>query len=267
MSDNQLARELEPGIGHNQPPLGERLAEEVAPLKARLEELAGVAATAIIIDDESAAKIVDLVGLCRAHRGEVEAQRNAARAPYTETLKTIDQAYKPIADALTEIIGVDARSGLRGTLTLYERKRAAEAQAERDRITAEQNRRQAEAEAARRAAEEKKATGSGSVAEELAAMQAEDAAERLGRQAAGIRPEPVRAALGQVSTQRQIVCEITDLRKACGWLIKSPLVPTLKQVVKEIFTRHLRNLGVDTVARGVDIPGVEAKIENVARVR
>jgi hypothetical protein len=266
MTGNQLLDEA-PGIGHNQPPLGERLAEDTAPLAARLKELAQVATTAVIVDDASCAKVVDLLGLCRDHLDAVTRRHAEEAAPYKLALEQIDIAYRPIERSLTAIIGPNAREGLRGAITVWERKRQEAAEAEQQRLRAEQAQREAEAEAARRAVEAKKAGGSASVADELAVLQAEDAAARLGQRAEAVRPAPVRANLGTVGSARQIVCEITDLRRACGWLIKSPMMPTLKEVVQQIMARYLRNLGVAQVERGVSIPGVEAKIERVAQVR
>jgi hypothetical protein len=254
-------------IGGNQPPLAERLAEEIVPLTARLRDLSEIAGTAAIRDDASCAKVVDLIGLCRDHLDTVTRRHAEEAAPYKLALEQIDNAYKPIERALTAIIGANAREGLRGAVTVYERKRQEEAEAERLRLQAEQRQREAEAEAARRAMEERKAGGSAGVADELAVLQAEDAAARLGQRAEAVRPAPVRANLGTVGSARQIVCEITDLRKACGWLIKSPMMPTLKEVVQQIMARYLRNLGVAQVERGVDIPGVAARIERVAQVR
>jgi hypothetical protein len=266
MSGNQLLDET-PGIGHNQPPLRERLDEDAFPLVTRVEELATVARTAVIIDDASCAKVVDLLGLCRAHLDAVTRQHAEAAAPYKLALEQIDAVYRPIERTMTTIVGPNAREGLRGAVTVWEQKRAAAAEAERQRLLAEQRTREAEAEAGRRTLEDKRAGGSASVADELAVLQAEDAAARLGQRAEAVRPAPVRANLGTVGTQRQIVCEITDLRKACGWLIKSPMMPTLKEVVQQIMARYLRNLGVAQVERGVDIPGAAARVERVAAVR
>ena len=270
MTGNQLADGItDPRlmIGGNAPPLTERLAEDVAPLAARLKELSDVAGTVVITSDEACAKTVDVIGLCRAHLDAVSRRHAEEAAPYKLALEQIDAAYRPIERTLTTLIGPSAREGLRGAVTAWERKRQEAAEAERQRLLREQAQRDAEAEAARRAVEEKKAGGSASVADELAVLQAEDAAARLGQRAEAVRPAPVRANLGTVGSTRQIVCEITDLRKACGWLIKSQMKLTLEEVVRQIMARYLRNLGVAQVEAGVDIPGVAARIERVAAVR
>jgi hypothetical protein len=267
MTGNQLVDEAIPGMGHNAPPLSERLPEQAAPLVAKMRELVAVASAAVIIDDASAIKVTDLLGLCRAHLRKVETEHEAESKPYDDALATIDAVYDPIRRQLVEVIGKNAREGLRGMLTTYENKRLAEAEAERARLAEEQRRHEAEAEEARRQLEEKRAAGNAGVKDELAVLQAEDEAARLGQRAEAIRPVPIRANLGNVGTTRQIVFEITDLRKVCGWLLKSPIRPSLEEAVKQIIGRWLRNLGVAQVEHGVDIPGVEAKIERVAAVR
>lgn len=267
MSQNQLLDETAPGLGHNRPPLSERLAEEVAPLAGRMQELAAVADTAVIIDEPSCAKTVDLIRLCQAHLDAVKRQHAEDAAPYKEALEQIDNAFRPLERSLTAIIGPTAREGLRGAVTVFERKRAEQAEEEQRRIRAEQRQRDAEAEAARKALEEKKAGGSASVADELAVLQAEDAAARLGQRAEAIRPAPVRANLGTVGSARQIVFTITDIRKAVAWMLRSGMRNQLEEAVRGLIGRQLRALGVNTVEHGVDIPGVEARIERVAQVR
>jgi hypothetical protein len=267
MSGNQLLDEATPGIGHNQPPLAERLEEQTSPLRIRSAELVAVASTAVIIDDTSAAKVTELIGLMRAHIRKIEAEQETESKPYDDALATIDAAYSPLRKGLADVIGKTAREGLRGMITQYEIKRQEEARAERERLAEEQRRRDAEAAEARRQLEEKRTTGTASVGDELAVLQAEDEAARLGQRAEAIRPVPIHTNLGNVSTTRQVVVEVTDLRKALGWLLKSPIRATLEETVKTIMARYVRGLGVAQVEHGVDIPGVAAKIERVASVR
>lgn len=268
MSSNQLLDEAGSfPRDHNLPPLKERLAEEVAPLAARMQELAAVAGTAVIRDEASCAKTVDLIRLGQAHLDAVKRRHAEEAAPYKEALEQIDNAFRPIERSLTAIIGPTAREGLRGAVTVFERKRQEEAEAEKQRIHAEQAMREAEAEAARRALEERKAGGSAGVADELAVLQAEDAAARLGQRAEAIRPAPVRANLGTVGTARQIAFTVVDIRKALAWILRSTLKGQLEEAVRGIVGRHLRALGVNAVEHGVDLPGVDARIERVAQVR
>jgi hypothetical protein len=272
MSSNQLVDEaIDPRlmIGGNNPPLGERLAESSAPLLARLEQLVGVASDALIRDDASCAKVVDLLGMCRAHFKTVTTEHQTEALPYKQALDTVDGVYRPIEQRLSAIIGANAREGLRGMITQYEAKRQAEADAEKARLAQEQRQREAEAEEARRRLEEKRTAGNAGVKDELAVLHAEDEAARLGQRAEAIRPVPIRANLGNVGVNRQPVVEIVDLRKLCGWLLKSPIRPSLEEACLQLIRRWVRhNIGVTRIEQhGVDIPGVEVKIERVAAVR
>ena len=268
--ENQLAVELDSTFprDHNQPPLSERITLELAPLLEKRVELLAIAETAVIIDEESAQKVTDLGKLMRAFELEVDAARDTMMRPYLEATREINAAFNPIAGPVAIARqGADGRGGLRQMLTRYLAKREEEAQAERDRLAAEQRTREAEAEAARRAVEEKKQAGGAGVADELAVMQAEEAAGRLRRQAEAIRPEPIRSQLGTVGARREIAYEITDLRKLLGWAIKSSLRGQVEASINTIVGRHLRSLGVASVERGLGIPGLATRIEKIAQVR
>jgi hypothetical protein len=269
MTGNQLVDEAPPGMGHNQPPLSERLPEQTAPLVAKMQELVGVASTSAIIDDASCGKVVDLLGMCRAHRDKITTERDTELHPYRSAIAEIKGAYDPIVRQLEAVIGANAREGLRGMITQYEAKRQAEADAEKARLAQEQRQREAEAEEARRRLEEKRTAGNAGVKDELAVLHAEDEAARLGQRAEAIRPVPIRANLGNVGVNRQPVVEIVDLRRLCGWLLKSPIRPSLEEACLQLIRRWVRhNIGVSQIeARGVDIPGIEVKIERVAAVR
>ncbi len=257
-----------PGIGHNRPPLAEQLAEEIAPFTAAAGELIEVAGTAVIIDDISAAKIVDLAGKIRALEDQLTARRAELKKPYQDAIKLIDTTFVSVITPLAVArVGTDGKGGLRGMQTAYENKRAAEAEALRRRLADEQRKREEEAAAARRAAEEQAAAGKSTVKQDLAALAAEDQAEVLERQAKAIRPAPTRGQLGQVAMTRSITFRITDLGAAVRWMLKQPLKAGLEQSVRTIMGTYLRGLGVDAVERGVMIPGVEAGIEKQASNR
>jgi hypothetical protein len=272
MTHNQLVASEEPGSfprDHNQPPLEERIEEELALLWPRQAALLERAATAKIASEEDAAKVIDLGQIMRAFEQDTDRQREEMKRPYLQAARLIDAKFgaiiQPVARARA---GEDGRSGLRGMLTTYTRRVEAEKQAERDRLQAEQRQREAEAEAARRAAENKR-TGSEGIADELAVLQAEEAAAAAQRKADAIRPdEPIRSNLGAARLHREITFKLVDVRKAAGWIIKQHgLKGQLEQAIRTILGKHLRALGVDMVERGVDIPGVEAGIEKVAGVR
>jgi hypothetical protein len=260
--------EATPGIGHNQPPLTERITAELAPFQERATQMLAIAETAVIIDEVSASKVTDLVKLMRGLEEDVDKARDAMMRPFLEATRTINQHFNALKTRVGSVrFGDDGRGGLMGMLTVYERKREAEAQAERDRLQAEQRAREAEAEAARRAAEEKRQAGAGSVKDELEALQAEEAADRLKRQADAVRPEPIRSHLGTVGRRREIEFTITDLRKALGWVLRGTLKAQIEQAARTIIGKHLRSLGVEAVDRGVEIPGVSVTVEKVAQVR
>lgn len=254
---------------HNQPPLELRLNEELASFNERAAALVEVAATAIIVDDVSASKVVDLAGLMRELESALTDRRAELKRPYQEAQRLIDQAFVAAISPLARArVGEDGRGGLRGMLSQYQARREAEAAAERGRLAEEQRKREEDAAAARRAAEAKREAGKGTVGDELAALKAEDEAADLGRRAAAVRPEPIRAQLGQVSQVRSIAFKITDLRKALSWAVRSGLEDKVAQALRTIVGAWLRQLGVDAIERGaVDIPGVEVSIERQASIR
>jgi len=257
-----------PGIGHNRPPLAEQLVEEVSPFTAAAGELLEVAGTAVIIDEISAAKIVDLVGKIRDVEEQLTARRAELKKPYQDAIKLIDTAFvSAITPLAVARVGTDGRGGLRGMQTAYENKREAEAEAQRRRLAEEQRKREEEAAAARRAAEEQAAAGKSTVKQDLAALAAEDEAAALERQARATRPAPIRGQLGQVAMTRSITFKITDLPLLLRWMLKQPLKASLEQSCRTIMGTYLRGLGVDAVERGVAIPGVEAGIEKQASNR
>lgn len=252
---NQLA---EPGIGHNLPPtLADELQIEISPHRERATELIEAARGAVIIDDVSAGKVIDLAGLLQALEKDLDASREARGRPFLEAQRAVNGAYNPVINALK-----DARDTLRGMLNTFRRKRDAEAEAARQAAFAEQRRREAEA-----AAAAERARKTTNVRDQLASLKAQEDAAAAARRAEAIRPEPVRAQLGSLGAQRKIEFEITDLRKLLGWMIKQPIRGNVEQSVRTIMGAYLRQLGVDAVARGVEIPGLAARVETQAAIR
>lgn len=258
------------GIGDNSgtAPLAELLGEEIAADKARADELIAAAEEAKIANDDDASKVATLIALLRDLEKKLDKAREDRKRPYLESCRTIDAAYGAVIRPLVlRRAGVDGRSGLSGILTIWQRKREDEARAERARIEAEQRRKEEEAEAAHRAAEEAKTKGAGSVAAELEAIRRAEEAEALARQAETIRPDPIRTALGSVNTRREIAFEVTDIRKLLGWMLKQPMKGQVEQAARTIMGAYLKSLGVEAVARGVEIPGLSARVESRAQVR
>lgn len=276
MAENQLAAELErPGIGHNLPPLAELIddlspmvdqwcVETIEPYKPRVEEMLEAIKTAVILDDESAAKVAVLVAMLRDMEQELERRHDEMKRPILEAGRAIDRAFGAMRHPI-ELArrGEDGRGGLRGMLTAYEHRREEAARAERERYEAEARRLAEEAEAARRRAD-------GSLASGMEALQAEEAAALAERRAAAIRPEPIRSHLGQVGQRREIGFSLTDLAAAVRWMAgkQNPLRSHLEQAARTILGKHLRSLGVDAIeSGGIQIPGVKTFIATQAQVR
>jgi len=60
---------------------------------------------------------------------------------------------------------------------------------------------------------------------------------------------------------------VTDIRKLLGWMIKQPMKGNIEQAVRTIMGAYLRQLGVDAVARGIEIPGLSVWIDTQAAIR
>lgn len=263
-----------PGIGHNRPPLGEELVGEVAPLASRQAVMIETAGQAVIVDDDSAGKVTDLSVQVKALEEEIKQARDAK-------LRPINEQYNPLIAALAAAYG-NKMTGLRGMLNAYVQKREAAAAAERARLAAEQRQREEEAAAARRKAEEAQAAGKGTVAAELGALKAEDAADRAQQRTEAVRTAPIRSQLGQVNTTRSIAHDfdgetegeqLAAARKALGWALKQPgMRAVIVADLRKMCGAYLRQLGVDAVERAQTtatelIPGVKAWIERSAGVR
>lgn len=259
-----------PGIGHNRPPLAEALDDELAPMAARALELIDLAKTSVIIDDDSAAKVTDLVTMLRTLERDIETARDKRVRPFLDAQRLVNSTFGSIAQSLVLTRqGENGKGGLRGILTAWDDKREAEAEAERAKLRAEAEQREREAAAARAAAAEAKAKGVSGIGDELTAYRAEDEAERLTQRAEALRPEPIRSHLGQVNRRRDIEFNISSLRHLLGWMIKQPgLVNKVEQAVRTIIGAYLRGLGVEAVERGVNIPGMTVSVvKGAANVR
>lgn len=254
---NALAEDLPPR-GHNNPPsLIDELIVEVAPLATRANDLIEVAATAVIVDDESAGKVINLGQMMAALEKEADDARVARGAPFLEATRAINRAYNPLIGQMKA-----GRDTLRGMLTEFRRKREAEAEAARQVALAEQRRREEEA-----AAAQERARATTNVNDALAALKAQEEAAAAARRAEAIRPEPVRAQLGSLGSQRSIAFDITDTRKLVAWMVKQPMKGNLEQALRTIMGAYLRQLGVAAVERGVEIPGLSAWVDTQAAIR
>jgi hypothetical protein len=265
---NELASRPPIGPGHNLPPLDQQLAEELAGKKLRAAELVEAATSSQIASDDQAGQVTTLIRLIRDEEKSLDQAREERKRPFLDAGRAVDAAYGAVIRPLVLArAGENGRGGLGAMLTQWENQREAEAQRERERLAAEQRQQEEEAERARQAAEAARAQGSGSVSAELAAIRAQEEADRLGRQAATVRPEPIRAALGTATMRREIAFDVVDIRKLLGWMLKQPLKGQVEQAARTIMGGYLKNLGVDAIDRGIAIPGIEARIEKRAQVR
>lgn len=252
-----------PGIGHNKPPLAEALEAEIEPLRARADDLIELAGRALIVDTDSAKSVLDLRVKVRDAEAAIDAARLARSKPYRDATALINGIFGEVTQRLKIAReGESGRGGLNGMLTKWDDKQQAEAAAEHARLREEQRRREAAVAEAERKAREASEAGKGQVNAELEAAKARDEAAQARLRAAAVRPEPLRSHLGQMSRRREIRFEITDLGAAAGWLVdQQGLRNRLEQSVKTILGAYLHSLGIDAVAQGVAIPGVEARVE------
>lgn len=133
-------------IGHNSPPspieeLRAQLAEDTAKLIARKDELLASAGRApeIILDDETAGKVGDLIKLIMAAQKAAETARTSAKEPHLEAGRAVDGFYKSaLLDPLDR-----AKRIVQGRLSSFleakalAARRAAEAEAKRQREESE----------------------------------------------------------------------------------------------------------------------------------
>lgn len=270
-SEDQVAalvalRARAPAIGHNRPPLGEAIEAEVEPFRVRAAEVLELANQARIVDADSAKSVLDLAIKLKDIEDEIEAARLERSKPYRQAVGLINGLFGEPAQRLKLAReGADGRGGLRGMVTTWDNQERARARQEETRLRQEQHRREAEAAEAAKKAEEAATAGRGRVSAELDAAKAREAAEQAQRRADAVRPEPLRSHLGAVSRRRDIKFDITDLGAAVAWLIDQPgHRNNVEQAVRTMVGSYLRSLGIDAVAKGVVIPGIDARVETGA---
>jgi len=187
------------GIGHNNPPLAETLAEETAALKQRAADLAAAAGRAKATDDDTAGKAVLLIKMMSEHRKDIEAARETAVRPHLEGQRTVNAHFAGLdsmlaeTDAKKKVVGGPLVS-VTGMVDAYRLKKEAEAAAERRWLEEEARKQRVAAEAAdraRREAEDRSAREAAEAQRKIAEAEAfarqagdREAAERLARERA-----------------------------------------------------------------------------------
>jgi hypothetical protein len=256
-----------PGIGHNRPPLADQLAIDTTSLRSDVDTLIAVAETTLIIDDESAGKVNDMVQRLVAKGREVEAARKQRNEPYAKAVTLVNSTYGALAQMLRIAhVGTDERGGLRAMLTKWDDKKRADAEAARKVAEEEQRKREEAAAEAQRLADEARQHDdiAGAIAADIRAASLADRAEQSARRAEAIRPEPIRSQLGSTTRQRVIVFTIDNTIAAINWALATPGIgESVKEDLHARIGSYLRSraVGVAGVERGVSIPGITAKVE------
>lgn len=252
-----------PGIGHNAPPLGEIIDEELEPWIAEHDALIAAANAAKITDDDSAGRVLDLLQKMKVYEQDLDKIRQVRTSPHREAERLINGRYnRMIMDVAVARQGTSGKDGLRGQLKAWDdRKKAAAAEA-KAKAEREQRAKEIAAKEARKTLEEAQRTGQGVAAAEVAAHRAEGQAaaaathtERAGRAA------PTRGNLGAASRRKEIVFEIVDEPECYLAMRSNPLLaPKVTEALRNILRQHLRSVGVEHADK-VNIRGVRVQVE------
>lgn len=181
------------GIGDNAPPLPELLREETEALTTRRDALLGACdrVPAAIADEVTSGRVADLIKLIIKCRQEAVKDHGVRKAPFLESGRQVDAAYKAITEPLDR-----AKTAVEMKQTVYLREKAA---AER-RAREEEARRQAEeAERQRQAAE-----AAAAVLETEEDLDAAVAAEEAARQAAADAAVAEKAAAAKAAEMSRV---------------------------------------------------------------
>lgn len=212
-------------IGHNSENFPDNLEGTLEQAKERFkkrtDELAGAAnrlpETIQDGDEETAAKVALFVKQIAAHEKDIETERKARKEVYDKLGKMVQEAFKPLAEALAKPKG-KAKNLLDDYLQRKERK--AREQAERLRAEAAERERQARTDVER---------------QEAAALNAR--AEQT--ESAGSK---VDTGYGRaVSLRRTWTWEVTDFKALCAAIGRGDIDESLVQINDKAVREHLQN--------------------------
>lgn len=245
-----------PGIGHNQPPLTELLAEETVALKSRADDLIASAGRAKVEDDETAGRATTLAKMLAEHSKAIDKAREERKAPFLEAGRTVDRHF----GALKQPVDV-AKGQVVALLDAYRRKKEAEAAAERRRLeeearkareaaeAAERERRRIEEEAARQRREaeeaqrraEEEARRQGDAAKAAEAARAREAAARQRAEEERKADEERLAAEVEARRQRE---RADELAKQAAETTAAPIASEYgqKAFAKKVFKARITDL-------------------------
>lgn len=237
---------IDPGPGHNAPPLGEVLTEEARPHRERLTALLDSLNASRIDSDATSEAVATLGGMLRELREKVEADRKARAKPFDDGKAAVQTTFArglldPIDAAMeTARKMIDAWRAVQRAAAEAERKRQAD-------LAAEAQRQADDAAKAKEAAEAKGDLGA-AISAEIAEVQARERAERLAVGEGIVRPnEPIRTHAGSATATTQKQVEITNTLHCTRWLLKMQ-GPALKEAIGPLVAKLAR--------AGMDIPGV-----------
>lgn len=216
------------GVGGNNPPLSEVLADETAELKKRADDLAAGVGRAEVNDEDTAGKATLLGGLIKKHLTIVETEREERKRPFLENGRVVDAHYGNIALVLAEFDSKKKLIGgplavLMGKIDAYRKEQDRKAEAERLRLQEEANKQRALAVAAENARLAAEAAAKRAQDEaDKKVRDAEEAAQRAGNAAAAAEArrqreaaEALRATEEAATRERNLQAEI-DQQKAAA---------------------------------------------------
>ena len=218
------------GIGGNNPPtLAEELSEETTALVTRATELVICAdERSEVVDDDTAARAVQLLGQMKDLVEEIERARVDRKEPFLASGRIVDTHFHTIMDPLAgpepkkKLMG--AAGDLLARIDAWRRQKEAEAEIERQRLAEEARRLE---EAARRRP-----------MTEHAAVVELDQAARLRFQAAQTVATPINSGVGpRTSVRRFWKTEITDLSLAIDYCLKNGYEASLQAAVQLIYDK------------------------------
>lgn len=251
----EAIRARAPGIGHNRPPLADRLESDFAELKTRAD--LALKAKPVILDQESAGKVLDLMRTMRDLAGEANTLRQKLQKPYHDAAQAVAAASETVRAPLLAQVPV-----LQAMVTAWDDKQRAEAEDRRQKALQEQRDREAAAAEARRKADEAADAGKSTVIADKAAEHLREEAERAAIRAEAIRPEPVRGNLGQGTRRKVIKFKVENIREVLGELLRDAADRArVEEATDQIVGAKLRAVGVAGVERGITIKGLKAWVE------
>lgn len=231
------------GIGGNDPPLEEVLAEETAGLKERADDLVSAARDrATVTSGDDAGRATLLLAMMREHESAIDAARRARKAPFLISGRVIDRFFGQLAMPLA-----GACSELHARLDAYMRQKEAEIAAERLRLTEEAERQRRIAEAAEVETERRRAEDRAALAE----IRAETVAA----------PVVVHSGYGpKAFGRRRLRVEITDLTLALKHALRIDR-HRIQEAVQAIYDAQVARAGVR------ELPGANIVADTTTVVR